>query len=66
MSEEKKLPVSVVAKRLGVSVSTVYRLGRIPLSDGGLVLLRTGVSKGYKVLESSVSQHLEKRMCEAA
>lgn len=55
---EKLLPVSVVAHRLGCSVSNVYRL----IALGELVCIRIGASKGYKVPEDEVSRLLQSRL----
>lgn len=52
--EEKMLPVSVVARRLGCSVSNVYNL----IAAGRLVALRRGVKKGYAVRERDVEVFL--------
>ena len=56
-SEERGrlLPVSVVAARLGCSVSNVYRL----IGRGDLACLSLGASKGYRVPESAVEAMLK-------
>ena len=54
---EKLLPVSVVARRLGRSVDTVYRL----IAAGELVCIRTGLTQGYMVEEDEVERFKERR-----
>lgn len=54
---DKLLPVSVVAKRLGCSVANVYRL----IASGELVCVRTGVSKGYRVVAAELERFRERR-----
>lgn len=55
MSEEKLLPVSVVARRLGCSVSNVYNL----IAAGRLVAMRRGVKKGYAVRERELARFVQ-------
>ena len=57
MSEEKLLPVSVVARRLGCSIDNVYRL----IAAGELVCIRTGLKKGYMVEEDELACFKERR-----
>jgi len=47
---DKKLEVSVVSKRLGVSVSTIYR----HLDAKNLKSVRVGLKAGIRIFESSV------------
>ncbi len=49
VNKENMLEVSVVARRLDVSPSTVYRL----MDQGKLQRIRVGVTKGYRIPESS-------------
>jgi excisionase family DNA binding protein len=54
---EKLLDVSMVAKRLGVSPATTYRL----IGAGLLNAIRTGLTKGFKVRQGEVEDYLLKR-----
>lgn len=54
---EKLLPVSVVAARLGCSVSNVYNL----FARGELVCIRVGASKGYMVPEQELKRFMMRR-----
>ena len=54
---EKLLPVSVVAARLGCSVSNVYNL----IAAGEMACVRVGASKGYKVPEREFAAFLERQ-----
>lgn len=49
--------MSVVAARLGCSVSNVYRL----IGRGDLACLSLGASKGYRVPESAVEAFVRER-----
>lgn len=51
---EKLLDVSIVARRLGVSTPTVYRM----IASGRLNALNTGNKKAYRVPESEVNRVL--------
>ena len=53
---EKLLPVSVVARRLGCSVSNVYNL----IAAGEMTCVRVGASKGYKVPERELARFMER------
>lgn len=55
--QERKLEVSIVAMRLGVSTSTVYRL----IKERCLRKVNLGVSKGIRVFESSIVEFEQKR-----
>ncbi len=57
MQQEKLLTVRMVAKRLGLSISTIYRL----VEAGELEVIRTGLKKGYKVPETSLNEFVENR-----
>lgn len=54
---EKLLPVSVVARRLGCSVSNVYNL----IAAGEMTCVRVGASKGYKVPEDELAAFLARQ-----
>ncbi len=54
---DKKIEVSVVAKRLNVSVSTIYRLFDAGLLKGA----RMGLRKGIRIYEFSVFEFEESR-----
>ena len=51
------LGVSVVAKKLGCSVSTVYRL----IGAGEVTCFRVGPKKCYQVEAESVTRFMERR-----
>ena len=55
----KKLEVSIVARRLGVSVSTVYR----HLDAKNLKSVRVGLKAGIRIYESSVLEFERSREC---
>lgn len=57
MKNDKYLEVSVVAQRLGVSPSTVYRL----IQGKKLKSVRCGVETGIRVVSSSVEEFKNKR-----
>lgn len=58
MTDEKWMPVSVVAKRLNVSVRTVYRL----IEEKHLDSRRVGVKGCTQVREGSVRSFVEFRV----
>ena len=53
MKEDKKLTISVVADRLGVTPQTVYNLRKA----GKLEVIATGVTTGYIVFESELNRY---------
>lgn len=57
MSSERLLPVSVVSKRLGNHISTVYRL----IESGDLPAVRTGTKKGYRVKSGDLDQYINEK-----
>lgn len=54
------MEVSAVARRLSLSVQTVYRLGE----SGEITMARLGKKCGYRILRSSVDAFEEKRLLE--
>ena len=53
----KLIPVSVVAGRLGCSVSSVYRL----ISSGEITCFRVGPKKGYMIDQADLACYLARR-----
>lgn len=55
--QDRLLDVSVVAQRLYVSTSTVYRL----LWGGYIPFVKMGIKRGYKVRETDLNEFIRKR-----
>ncbi len=57
----KYMEVSAVAVRLSVSADTVYNL----MKNGDLKWTKVGVTKGYRVVRSSVEDFEKRRLLES-
>jgi excisionase family DNA binding protein len=59
---EKIYEISIAAKRLGISPSTIYRM----FYDGQIKLLRRGRKKGLRISESEIErlEHIEAQRSE--
>lgn len=54
---EKMLDLSIVAKRLDISLASAYRL----INSNKLKFIKCGPKKGYKVREADLAEYLFKR-----
>jgi excisionase family DNA binding protein len=50
--KDQWLDMQIVARRLGISIASVYRL----IKSGSLPYSQNGLKKGYRVLDSDLTQ----------